>query len=270
MQPKIKYILITILSVVAVMYLLTTMKFFSGGKNYSVCKELQVKLDDANTVKLISEQEIAQLLAGVGLNPIGKSYPNIRTEKIERTLRNHPMIKRAECYKTSSGIVHINVLQRSPKFRVVGHQSYYIDQDKEKMPISPHYAAYIPVVSGRVTLSMAKGPIYDFVSFLEKNEFWNAQIVQINIREDSKVELVPRVGDAIILLGSFERYEAKLKKLEKLYTKGFNVVGWNKYKVINLEYKDQVVCSRSEFIPHPPVTDSVSIEVKDSIIAKKI
>jgi cell division protein FtsQ len=108
------------------------------------------------------------------------------------------------------------------------------------------------------------------VSFLEKNEFWNAQIVQINIREDSKVELVPRVGDAIILLGSFERYEAKLKKLEKLYTKGFNVVGWNKYKVINLEYKDQVVCSRSEFIPHPAVSDSVSIEVKDSIIAKKI
>ncbi len=270
MQPKIKYILITIFSVLTVVYLLFSMQFFSGVRNVNVCKQLHIKLDDANTVRLISEKDIARLLENEHLNPVGKSYSVIRTEKIERFLKSHPMVKRAECYKTPDGMVNVTVLQRTPKFRVVGYQSYYIDQDKERMPISPNYAAYIPVVSGRVTLSMAKGQLFDFVSFLEKNPFWDAQIEQIYIRDDLKVELVPRVGDAIILLGSFDRYEAKLKKLEKLYTKGFNIVGWNKYKVINLEYKDQVVCSRSEFVMRPVVSDSVSIEVKDSIIAKKI
>jgi cell division protein FtsQ len=270
MQPKFKYILVTTFSVLTVVYLVFSMQYFSHSRNVSTCNKLEIKLDDANSEKLISENDIAQILDDNSLNPIGKSYNAIHTEKIERLLRSNPMIKVAECYKTTSGVVNVRVLQRTPKFRVVGYQSYYIDQDKERMPISPNYAAYIPVVSGRVTLSMAKDEIYKFVDFLEKNAFWNAQIEQINIREDMKVELIPRVGDAIILLGSFDRFEAKLKKLEKLYTKGFNVVGWNKYRVINLEYKDQVVCSKSEFVMRPVETDSISTEVKDSIIAKKI
>ncbi len=39
-----------------------------------------------------------------------------------------------------------------------------------------------------------------------------------------------------------EREEAKLNKLKHFYTKGLPNIGWNKYKVLNVEYEDQVVC----------------------------
>ena len=112
------------------------------------------------------------------------------------------------------------------------------------MPVSTNYAAYVPVVSGRVTISMASGKLFDFVGFVADDPFWNAQIEQINVRDDLKIELVPRVGDAIIMLGTLDNYASKLEKLKKLYARGFNVIGWNRYRMIDLQYKDQIVCDK--------------------------
>jgi cell division protein FtsQ len=178
------------------------------------------------------------------------------------------MIKVVECYKTPSGIVNIRILQRCPKFRVVGFGSYYIDNDRKPMPISKNYAAYVPVVSGRATVSMMTSKMFDFVTFLEENPFWNAQIEQIYICDDMKIELVPRVGDAIIMLGTLDNYQARLEKLRKLYVKGFNVIGWNKYQTIDLQYKDQIVCSKSG--QQAQKTKVVTEQKKDSIIASKL
>jgi cell division protein FtsQ len=178
------------------------------------------------------------------------------------------MIKKVECYKTPSGIVHIQVTQRCPKFRVVGIESYYIDADRKWMPISTNYAAYVPIVSGRITKTMACGKIFDFVSFLEENPFWNAQIEQIVVRDDLKIELVQRVGEAIIILGTLDNYVTKFEKLRVLYTRGFNVIGWNRYKTIDLQYKNQVVCTKIG--AQTTQTIAVVEEKKDSIIARKL
>ena len=268
MKPIWKYVLITFFTTLVLGYLAFSIWYFSGREKENVCRKLEIVMAESNGKQLVTETEVAQILENNDLNPIGKTIKNINTESIEDILHKNPMIKVAECYKTPSGIVHIRILQRCPKFRVVGWGSYYIDNDRKTMPISKNYAAYVPVVSGRATVSMMTGKMFDFVTFLEENPFWNAQIEQIYIRDDLKIELVPRVGDAIIMLGTLDNYQAKLEKLRKLYVKGFNVVGWNKYKLIDLQYKDQVVCSKDgqKTQQSKVVTDSK----KDSIIARKL
>jgi cell division protein FtsQ len=223
---------------------------------------------DSSNVHLITQADIAQILEQNDLNPLGKTIKYIRTESIEEILHKNPMIKVAECYKSPNGTVTIRILQRCPKFRVVGFGSYYIDIDRKPMPVSTNYAAYVPVVSGRVTVSMVTGKMFDFVSYIEDNPFWNAQIEQIFVREDMKIELVPRVGDTIIILGTLDNYQSKLEKLYKLYLKGFNVIGWNKYKFVDLEYKDQIVCSKVG--QQVAQTEGMYEEKKDSIIASKL
>ena len=39
--------------------------------------------------------------------------------------------------------------------------------------------------------------------------------------------------------------EQRLAKLKKLYTEAFNEIGWNRYKLIDLQYEGQVVCTRA-------------------------
>jgi cell division protein FtsQ len=160
------------------------------------------------------------------------------------------------------------VHQRTPKFRVIGIESFYVDTEKKWMPASPNFSAYVPIVSGRITKSMATGEMFDFVSFLEDNPFWNAQIEQIYVRDDLKIELVPRVGDAIIVLGKLENFKPKLEKLRKLYINGFNTIGWNRYSKIDLQYKDQVICTKIGLKETP--IKQVTAEKKDSIIPPKI
>jgi cell division protein FtsQ len=66
----------------------------------------------------------------------------------------------------------------------------------------------------------------------------------VYVTASNEVELVPRVGNHIVLLGGLDSYEKKMNKLEAMYNKGFDITGWNIYSVINLKFKDQVICKR--------------------------
>lgn len=230
---------------------------------------MEVIMKDDRSIRFISEKEIARILDQNSLNPVGARLGRISTEKIEAKLLENELIKSAECYKTNSGKIVVEVKQRTPKYLIAGNQSYYVDTDRKFMPVSLNYAAYVPVVSGRVLRGMAVNEIFNFVSYLEKDTFWNAQIEQIYIREDLKAELIPRVGNSVIILGSFDNFEKKLRNLKALYTKGFTQLGWNRYDKIDLQYKGQIVCTKTGTKPEVAIKPDTTV-VNDSSIVKKI
>jgi cell division protein FtsQ len=86
--------------------------------------------------------------------------------------------------------------------------------------------------------------IYYLVEYINDDSFWSAQIDQIYVDNNDQIDLIPRVGNQIIHLGTTENLEGKLRNLLAFYDKVLPEVGWNKYSVINLEYKDQIVCKK--------------------------
>ncbi len=85
---------------------------------------------------------------------------------------------------------------------------------------------------------------FEVAKFITTDKFWSAQISQVYMNEEQDLELIPRVGNHKIILGSFENIEQKFEKLLLFYKKGLNNTGWNNYSVINLKYKNQVVCTK--------------------------
>jgi len=168
----------------------------------------------------------------------------IKTKSIEDAIEKHPMVRKAECFKTPVGEITVSIEQRIPVLRVVGYENYYVDDQRKPMPVSQNFAAYVPVISGRVTQKMATGVLFDFADYINKDPFWSNQIMQININDKLKVELVPRVGDHMVMMGDLSRYKQKLEKLKMLYLYGLNEIGWNQYKTIDLQFRDQVVCTK--------------------------
>jgi cell division protein FtsQ len=112
------------------------------------------------------------------------------------------------------------------------------------MPVSLRYVAHVPVVSGFVEREFAVGSLYQFALFLQENDFWNNQIEQIYVHPDNEIELIPRVGNHRIVLGTFDDFEGKLNNLKLFYEKAIPKVGWEKYSIINLKYKNQIVCTK--------------------------
>lgn len=244
MSRLLKYILISAVLVLCAGYLVFAGERSLNASERQVCSKVNVSVADYDQKMLINSDDIITLLKEKDLNPIGNTLGRIKTKAMEDTIEKHPMVRRAECYKTPSGEIQIKVTQRTPVLRVAGVENYYVDDMRKSLPISTRHTAYVPVFTGNINKKLATGAIYDFAQFLNQNEFWGNQIDQVNIRQDLKVELVPRVGDHIILLGSFDRYEQKLEKLRKFYLYGLNEIGWNHYSKIDLQFRDQVVCTR--------------------------
>ncbi|MDR3338532.1 MAG: hypothetical protein LBT25_00305 [Candidatus Symbiothrix sp.] len=213
----------------------------------TVCEIVQVSVADTLERHYMTEAEIRRMLQNAGLSPVGKRISEINTTAIEDKLAENRLIKRAECYKTIEGTVKIKVYQRIPVLRVFSpNGTYYIDNEGEQMPVPRNFAAYVPVAGGAIESKYARTQLYEFALFLHKDKFWNAQIEQIYVTPNGDVELTPTVGNHQIILGKIADYKENLDKLRLFYEKGLNKVGWNRYSLINLKFKNQVVCTKRE------------------------
>ena len=233
-------------ALMAVSYLVFSLFFFPAKNGEIVCEQLRITFSD-NNIGLITENDIEQFLKERNLHPVGKKVKEIRGVDIENALNAKEVIKSAEFFVTPSGVSRIRIEQRIPKFRVFPNngESYFVDTERNKVQARSSHAAYLPIVSGNVSFEMASGELFDFVAFLKRNTFWNAQIKQIYIRADRQIELVPRVGESIILLGTLDDYQSRLEKLRRLYINAFNTIGWNRYKLLDLRFKGQIVGVRN-------------------------
>ena len=164
--------------------------------------------------------------------------------EMEKSIEQHSLIKSAEVFILTNGELTVMVMQKDPLVRVqnVQGKSYYLDIEGKPFPLSRNYTQRLMVANGNIIDSVDVAIVSKVANYINQNEFWKAQIMQLHINENKEVELIPRVGNHIILLGSEEGMEAKFEKLMLFYQKGVQQIGWNQYSIINLKYKNQLVC----------------------------
>ena len=226
-------------------YLVFTAFYFKNNAEDKVCNNFIVLVKDSLDKKFIHTKDIENILNKQKLNPINKSFSSINTLEIEEAIRSNKLVKSVEVYSTPDGSIVASIRQRNPVMRVISHSEggYYIDSERERMPLSQHYTVYLPVATGFITEDFAKNDLFDFVMFISKSSKWDAWIEQIVVGSNKKVQIVPRAGDFKVTLGTLDNFEEKLAKLTLFIEKGLNTVGWNRYSEVNLEYTNQVVCT---------------------------
>lgn len=233
------------LVVLVIGYLSFAVKMFAYKSDETICPRIHVTISDADQLNFVTRDDVKELLKDKSVCPDGKRLDHIDTDYMENYLRGKSRIKTAECFKTPNGELRVTVTQREPILRVKGmYGDFYVDSERKIMPLSSVFTAYVPIATGYVTKEMALGELGEFALFLRDHSFWNAQIEQIDVAKNGEVTLVPRVGDQLIVMGTLENYREKLDRLYALYVKGFNKIGWNKYKRITLKYEGQVVCTK--------------------------
>ncbi|MDO5570910.1 MAG: cell division protein FtsQ [Bacteroidales bacterium] len=241
----IKKILRIILISLLPLYLLAAYIVFSNKGNEETCSEVLISIGDSIDAPFLKIKDVKYMLSKNGVSPVGKPFSKVNTYKIQQTLEENRIIRRAVCYKTPGNILRIDIEQRNPILRVMGiNGDFYIDDRGEYMPTSSNFTAHVPVASGYITKDDIKKDIYKFALFLDSNDFWRAQIDQIYVDSKGEVELIPKVGNNTIYLGDFTNFETKLDNLMIFYKKGLSKRGWNVYKTINLKYDNQVICTK--------------------------
>ena len=210
-----------------------------------MCKGVDLHITDSLDIELIDENMILSLLQEQSVDPVGLPLDGIDLERIEQTLRLHPLVGNVECYKTGGDMLRINIFSKVPLVRVMNNrgQDFYVDSKGEIL--SQHsLAVQLPLATGYIDRKFASDQLLKVVAAIDRSEFWKAQVEQINVTREGQIELVPRVGDHLLILGTPDNIEGKLDRLMNFYENGLDNVGWNKYRSISVAYDNQVVCKK--------------------------
>lgn len=259
--------------------LVVLMGFINVKKQDLKCTNVKIIIPGADN--FIEREEIDEILKqGQGVL-LGRSIAQLNIHKIEKTLAENPYIGFAKVYYDMDGVVHIEVKQRQPVLRVLnaGGQDFYIDSEGLKMPISNNFTASVLVATGDINevfgnkvdtlrTQLAKD-LYQTATYIKRDTLWDAQIEQIIVDKNKDIELIPRVGNQRIVLGTADSLDKKMKNLLIFYKKAMPQVGWDTYKTINIKYANQVVAVKRDGLELEKKKKALS--AADSIrIAKKV
>ncbi len=238
-------ITLTCLSMVLIaLYLVFVYAIIPHYEKEPICSGIDIVIADSTHRKFTEESTLTNRIKQGNLFPTGKPMELISTQAIEDCVLEYPILRKAVCYKTTEGRVHLDIWQRVPVLRVATGENYFVDDNRQIMPDLASVAAYVPIVTGRVSKPFAQGELFDFVQYVEDDSFWSAQIEQIHVVSQKRIELIPRIGNQVIILGDLIDYERKLDKLKTFYTEAMNKTGWTPYKEIDLRFHGQVVCRK--------------------------
>jgi cell division protein FtsQ len=253
-----------ILLIIPVLYLIIMPVYLARSINSTRCGGISIDISDSSKYHFVTKQQLLNLVYGSTGKILGRPIRDVSVSEIEGKISRLRELKKAEVYISVDGILHVYADQRDPVMRVMPDNGgdFFIDDDGVVVRKRNLYTPRLHIVGGNINISSAMlngvsvldtsiknsilKDIYYLVDYINKDDFWSAQIDQIYVDNNDEIELIPRVGNQIIQLGTTENIEGKLRNLAVFYDKVLPEVGWNKYSMINLEFKDQIVCKKRD------------------------
>ena len=168
----------------------------------------------------------------------------INLYSLEKTVSENPYVENAAVFLTISGTLKTIIKQRSPVARIINKKdSYYVDKQGVKIPLSSNFSARVMLVSGVKKEEEVK-EILPLISFILEDDFLRKEVVGIEKFDDGEYQFSVRSGNYKIDFGKLSEIDVKFKKLKAFYNKTFEDKTIEEYKTINLKYHNQVVCAK--------------------------
>ena len=228
---------------------------FVGKKQHDkVCTNIDIRIDTDYDNYFIDRQDVMNLITHNGTENItGVPFNDLKLKEIENRVKSHHFVEKAEVFKDLQGNLVINTFQSTPIARVVqsdGPDAYISDRG-HVIPVSEKFTARVMVITGDYTRKLVKQAllkdsetqkIFDLLQFIKDDEFWNKQIVELDIDNKANITFFPQIGKQQIEFGKAEDIERKFKKLQILYKQILPQKGWNTYEKVNLKFNNQIIC----------------------------
>jgi cell division protein FtsQ len=216
-----------------------------------VCHAVLIGIKGGDQKSYVGREAVLKLIEKTANGSLlHRSLTSIDLEQLEKRLNTDPWIKNAELYFDSKDALHVFVEEREPMARVftTAGSSFYIDSSGHRMPLLEQMSIRVPLVTGFTNArrfnaqdSVLLNQVKQVAGFISGNEFWNAQIGQIDITPEREFELFPVIGNHIIKLGAGDNVEEKLDRLYVFYKQVMSKEGFDKYAALDIRFNGQVI-----------------------------
>ena len=221
-----------------------------GKQKKDHCKDYTISIKGVKNNYFVDDKDVLKLLKAAAKGEIkGQKKSSFNLLQIEQQLEKNVWIRDAELYFDNRDVLHVSVTEREPVARIftITGKSFYIDGTGKMMPLSDKLSAKVPVFTDfpeKVISKRDSALLHDVrttAEFILNNNFWMAQVAQIDITADRNFEMIPVVGNHTVLLGDGENMENKFHRLFVFYKDVLSQTGFDIYKAINVQYAGQII-----------------------------
>lgn len=253
-QTIIKWLLITLWTALGAGTLVLLVAA-NDNKDAQICKGVYIDIRGVSNNFFVDKFDIIKSITEIaGAHPKGQPISTFDLKEMESDLQKNIWIKNAQLFFDNNDILVVNVIEREPQARIfnTAGETFYIDSSISILPLSEKFSARLPVFTGfpsdKKIISKADSTMLrDILSIstaLQKDTFCMAMIDQIDITPQRNYEMIPKMGNSIILFGDAKDISEKLKKIRLFYQEIITKAGWSNYNSVNVQYKNQVIAKR--------------------------
>ena len=227
-----------------------------GKGDKSPCTGHVVQFNRFNGSRFVVEADVLNILGEFNSPFKGKMLQSFDLKKMEAELKKNQWIENANIYIDNTNKLQIIIKEKQPIARLffTNGNSCYLDSNLKTIPLHNEFSARLPVFTGIQTLKTEKSQkdsivlnqIKNIAIFLKNNDFWMANIDQVNFDQQETIEMIPKIGNYKILFGDDNNIENKFNNLAEFYNQVLQKRGWNIYKEINVGFENQIIAVRNE------------------------
>ncbi|GGF21220.1 cell division protein FtsQ/DivIB [Echinicola rosea] len=214
---------------------------------------LSVKVNGISDVYFVEEDEISSMLLKTFPNlSEGAKLESIELSKLEEKVESHPFVKNAEVYNDLKGDVLVTIDQYRPMARIARPLAAdgYVSSEGLILPTSSHYTSRVLIIEGQGVddllaakdLGKEHQGLLDMIHFIDRSDFWSAQIASMKIDRSGNISLFQQVGRQEIEFGKPVDIEDKFERINLFYEEIIPKKGWDAYSRVNVKFKDQIIC----------------------------
>jgi len=173
---------------------------------------------------------------------IGKDKLDLN--KLEKSLNAQEMIEKSDVFISIDGVLKAVVKQKTPIARVFdGDDSFYIDYQGGRMPLSKNFTARVPLVSGEINKKNSKD-LAELFRVIHNDDFLKKNIIGVQIMPNGSLKMLNRNYNFVINFGGAVRMNEKFNNYKAFFQKAVIDNSLDKYNTIDLRFVRQVVCTK--------------------------
>ncbi|MFT4611381.1 MAG: cell division protein FtsQ [Glaciecola sp.] len=231
------------IKVVVLLVLVVFLYAFSSMRNATRTVEIPViKFVDEDNL-FVTHETVSKLLIQNQESVANKPKDIIDLNRLESALNSNPMIKQAQVFMSVDGLITAEIEQKKPIARVSTNASYYIDETGSFMPLSTNRTARVPLITGFIEKNDLVN-VYVVAKKIQTDDFLLKHVVVIHQNQDQTIDLKFRSQDFNIHLGTLKLLDKKINNLKAFYKKAMKDKTLDNYKLVNLKFDKQVICTK--------------------------
>lgn len=185
----------------------------------------------------------------------------IPVDSVLKTLKSNPWVTKAEVAINLKECLEVNIEECEPITRVYNRRgkSVYIDEEGNIFPSENQYVPHLIVTSGlnfpsdklgNVNDSIYVGtdlPVaYTLIKEVLNDDYARCCVKQIHYDKKKKYIFSMNNTNIIVIFGDDNDIKGKMSKMKHFFDKMQGNPELDNYKEINLNYKNQVVCTKNK------------------------